>query len=92
MMNSQICDYDMDYFILDLVLDVNILTRQTWEIMGKLRLVWYPIQLTLSNELKVLPIGCLTQVHVEIEGFQTYAYFEVIYFSMIQIRIPHFQD
>ena len=34
-MNSQIGDYDMDYIILDLGFDVNILTRQTWENMGK---------------------------------------------------------
>ena len=35
-MNAQIGDYYMDYIILDLGSDVNILTRQTWESMGKL--------------------------------------------------------
>ena len=30
-MTVQIGDYDMDYIILDLGSDVNILTRQTWE-------------------------------------------------------------
>ena len=30
-MNPQIGDYDMDYIILDLGSDVNILTRKTWE-------------------------------------------------------------
>ena len=35
-MIAQIGDYDMDYIILDLGSDVNILTRQTWETMGKL--------------------------------------------------------
>ena len=34
-MTAQIGDYDMDYIILDLGSDVNILTSQTWEIMGK---------------------------------------------------------
>ena len=31
-MNAQIGDYDMDFIILDLGLDVNIIRRQTWEI------------------------------------------------------------
>ena len=34
-MTTQIGDYDMDYIILDMVYDVNILTRQTWERMNK---------------------------------------------------------
>ena len=58
--------------------DVNILTRQTWESMNKPRLDWSPIQLRLANQSKVLPIGRLTQVLVEVEGLRTYAAFEVI--------------
>ena len=42
-MNAQIGDYDMDYIILDLGLDVNILTHQTWESMGKPHLDCSPI-------------------------------------------------
>ena len=68
----------MDYIILDLGSDVNILTRQTWESMNKPRLDWSPIQLRLVNHQKVLPIGRLTQVHVEVEGLRTYADFVVI--------------
>ena len=34
-MNAQIDDYDMDYIILDLGSDVNILMWHTWERMGK---------------------------------------------------------
>ena len=77
-MTTQIRDYDMDHIILDLGSDVNILTRQTWESMGKPRLVWYPIELWLANQYKVLPINQLTQVPIEIEGIQTYENFEVI--------------
>ena len=77
-MTTQIGYYDMDYIILDLGSDVNILTRQTWESMGKLRLVWSPVQLRLANQSKVLPVGRLTQVPVEIEGLKTYVDFEVI--------------
>ena len=42
-MTMQMGYYDMDYIILDLGLDVNILTRETWESMHKLRLDYYPI-------------------------------------------------
>ena len=77
-MTAQIGDYDMDYIILDLGLDVNILTRQTCESMNEPRLDWSPIQLRLVNQSKVLPMGRLTQVPVEVEGLWTYAYFEVI--------------
>ena len=68
----------MDYIILDLGLDVNILTRQTWERMNNPRLDWSPIQLRLANQSKVLPIGRLTQVPVEVKGLRTYVDFEVI--------------
>ena len=43
--NIHIEDYDVDSFILDLGSDVNILTKQTWEKMGKPQLVWSPMQL-----------------------------------------------
>ena len=62
----------MDYIILGLGLDVNILTHQTWESMGKPRLELSPIQLRLSNQEKVLPIGRLSNVIVDVEGLHTY--------------------
>ena len=68
----------MDYIILYLGSDVNILIRKTCESINKTRLDWSPIQLRLANQLKVLPIGQLAQVPIEIEGLRTYAYFEVI--------------
>ena len=42
-MTTHIRDYDMDYIILDLGSDVNILTQQNWESMGKPCLDWSPI-------------------------------------------------
>ena len=36
---TQIRDYEIDYIHFNLVSDVNILTRQTWESMGKQRLI-----------------------------------------------------
>ena len=52
-MTAQIGDYDMDYIILDLGSNVNILTRKTWEIMNKSQLDWSPMQLRIENQSKV---------------------------------------
>ena len=68
----------MDYIILDLGSYVNILTRQTRQSKGKPQLDWSPIQLRVANQSKVLSIGRLTQVPVEVENLRTYADFEVI--------------
>ena len=43
--NIQIRDYEVDSVILDLGFDVNILTKQTWQLMGKLTLGWSSVQL-----------------------------------------------
>ena len=56
-MTAQIGDNDMDFIILDLGYDVNLMTRKTWESVGKPRLEWSPIQLKLSNKIKVLPMS-----------------------------------
>ena len=77
-MTVQIGDYDMDYIILDLGSDVNILTCQTWEIMGKPPLEWSPIQLRLPNQANLLPVGRMGQVQVDIEGLRTFADFKGI--------------
>ena len=42
-MTAQIGDYDMDYIILDLGSNVNILLRRTWESMGNPCLDWPPV-------------------------------------------------
>jgi hypothetical protein len=51
----------VDNVILDLGSDVNVLPKQTWEMMGKPELVWSPIQLRLMNQHKIVPIGQLTE-------------------------------
>ena len=66
-MTKQIGDYDMDYIILDLGSDVNILMHQTWEIMGNPPLERSPIQLRLANQAKVIHVGRMGQVQVDIE-------------------------
>ena len=46
--------------------------------MGKSRLTWSLVYLRLENQSKVLPIGRLTHVLVEIEGLKTYGDLKVI--------------
>ena len=77
-MHAQIGDYDMDFIIIDLGLDANILTKQTWESIVNPNLVWSPIQLRLANQSKVLPVSKIPQVPFEVEGIRTHADFEVI--------------
>lgn len=42
-LTAQICEYEMDQVILDLGSDVNVLTKKTWEHMGRPALQWSPI-------------------------------------------------
>ena len=42
---TQIRYYGMNYIIMDLGSDFNIMTRKKGKNMGKLRLVWSPVQL-----------------------------------------------
>ena len=68
----------MDQIILDLCLDANMLPKQTWEHMGRSKLQWYPIQLWMANQQKILPMGRLQGVTVDIEGASKPTDFEVI--------------
>jgi hypothetical protein len=77
-LSAQIGEYDMDNVILDLGSDVNVLPRQTWEMMGKPKLVWSTVQLRLENQHKIIPIRRLVGVLVNIDGVHNIADFEVI--------------
>ena len=73
--------------ILDLGSEVNFLTKQTWEQMGKPTLNWSPIQLRLANQQKIVPLGRFPNVPVDIDGVCTVADFEVI--EIIDDRNPY---
>ena len=77
-LHAQIREYDMIDVILDLGSEGNVLTKQTWEQMGKPTHEWSPIQLILSNQQKIVPLGRLPSVLVDIDGVSTLANFEVI--------------
>jgi hypothetical protein len=48
--SAQIGDYDVDYVVLDLGSEVNVMTKQTWALMGKPRLIYSPIRLMMANQ------------------------------------------
>jgi hypothetical protein len=77
-LNAQIGDYDIDYVVLDLALKVNVLMKQTWDLMGKPKMIYSPIRLRMANQKAVSPFGRLEHVPVDIEGVRKFADFEVI--------------
>ena len=79
-MNIQIGEYEVDSIILDLGLDVNILTKNTWKKMGRPTLGWSLMQLRLANQAKVQPIGHVLHLVLDVEGMNTYPDFDVIEF------------
>jgi hypothetical protein len=52
-MKMELGSYGMDGVMLDLGLDVNIFPNKYWEVMGKTKEVWSPIQLRLTNQYKI---------------------------------------
>jgi hypothetical protein len=49
-LSAQIVDYDVDYVVLDLGSEVNVMTKHTWALMGKPRLIYSPIRLRMVNQ------------------------------------------
>jgi hypothetical protein len=68
----------MDYVVLDLGLEVNFMTKQTWELMGRPKLIYSPIRLRMDNKNAMIPFGRLEHVLVDIDGVRTFQDFEVI--------------
>jgi hypothetical protein len=77
-LNSQIGDYDIDYVVLDLGSEVNLMTKQTWELMGKTNLIYSSIRLRMAIQPAVSPFGRMEHVPMEIDRVRTFADFEVI--------------
>ena len=76
--NAHIGEYDVDNFILDLGLDVNVLPKQTWEMMGEPELIWSHVQLSLANWHKIVLIERLIGVPINIDRLRNMKIFEVI--------------
>jgi hypothetical protein len=48
-LSTLIGDYDVDYVVLNLILEVNVMTKKTWALMGKPKLIYSPIRLKMAN-------------------------------------------
>jgi hypothetical protein len=68
----------MGDIILDLGSEVNGLPKKTWKCMGEPTLGYSHVQLKLENQHRVLPIGRLKGVTVDLDGLRTKADFKVI--------------
>ena len=77
-MNANIRDFNMGDIILDLGYEVNVLPNKTWQCMRDPTLGYSPVQLKLANQHRVLPIGRLKGVKVDLDGVHTKVDFEVI--------------
>jgi hypothetical protein len=56
-LNAQIGEYEIDYVVLDLGSEVNVMMKQTWAQMGKMKLIYSPIKLRMANQQVVNPFG-----------------------------------
>jgi hypothetical protein len=77
-LNAQIGEYYIDYVVLNLGLEVNVMTKKTWALMGKPKLIYSSIRLRMANQQVVSPFGRLEHVPVDIDGVRTFVDFEVI--------------
>ena len=77
-LNDVTGSYEMDEVVLELGSEVNVMTKQTWEIMAKPKLAFSPIQLWLVDQQRVIPLGCLSCIPIDLDGVCSLANFEVI--------------
>ena len=77
-LSAVIGSYEMDEVVLDLGSEGNVMTKQTWEIMAKSKLTFSPILLRLANQQRVIPLGHLSSVPVDLDGVRSLVDFEVI--------------
>ena len=77
----------MEQVVLDIGSEVNVLTKLTWEAMGWPALQWSPLQLRMANQVKIVPLGWLPRVPVDLDGVKSVAEFEVI--QIVDGNIPY---
>jgi hypothetical protein len=86
-LNSNIGDFNMGDIILYLGSEVNFLPKKTWKCIGEPTLGYSLVQLKLENQHRVLPIGRLKGVTVDLDGVRMKANFEVI--EIVDGTIPY---
>jgi hypothetical protein len=86
-LNANIGDFNMGDIILDLGSEVNVLPKKTWQCMGEPTLGYLLVHLKLANQHKVLLIGRLKGVIVDLDGVRIKADFNVI--EIVDDTIPY---
>jgi hypothetical protein len=86
-LNAQIGEYDIDYVVLDLRSEVNVMMKKTWALMGKLKLIYSPTRIRMANQQAIILFGRLEHVPVDINIVRTFADFEV--FEIVDDRCPY---
>jgi hypothetical protein len=77
-LNANIGNFNMGDIILDLGSEANVLPKKTWKLKGNPTIGYSDAQLKLENQHRVLPIGRLKGVTVDLDRVRTKAEFEVI--------------
>jgi hypothetical protein len=77
-LNPNIRYFNMGDVILDLGYEVNVLPKNTWQCMGEPTLGYSHVQLKLENQHRLLSIGRLKGVTVDLDGVCIMADFKVI--------------
>jgi hypothetical protein len=85
-LNANIGNFNMGDVILDLGSEVNVLPKKTWKCMGEPTLGYSLVQLKLANQRKVLPIGILKGVTIDLDGVCTMEDFEVV--EIVDVTTP----
>jgi hypothetical protein len=75
MMNNNIGDFNMGDIIMDLGSEVNVLPKKTWQCMGEPTLGYSLVQMKLANQHRVLTIGRLKGITIDLDGVHTNADF-----------------
>jgi hypothetical protein len=71
-------DFKMGDIILDLGSEVNVLPKKAYQCMGEPTLGYSNVQLKLASQHRVLPMGRLNGVTIDLDGVRTKIDFEVI--------------
>jgi hypothetical protein len=58
-LNAQIGEYEIYYVVLDLGSEVNFMTKQTQALMGKPKMIYYPIRFRMANQQAISSFGRL---------------------------------
>jgi hypothetical protein len=77
-LNANIGYFNMGDIIPNLRSEVNVLPKKTWKCMGDPTLGYSLVHLKLENQHRVIPIGRLKGVTIDLDGVCTKADFEVI--------------